>query len=535
MTTHFKSWSVRLPAVIAVLAALALPVPAPAATPPDTLVIAKNIDDIISLDPAEVYEYSGGELVNNIYDRLFTYEPGDFTKLVGDVVESWTIADDGRAFIFRIRPGLTFHSGRPVTAGDAAFSLQRVVQLGKTPAFILTQFGWTKDNVAERVTAKDPQTLSIAIDKSYAPSFVLTALSAAVASVVDREEVLAHQADGDLGSAWLKNHSAGSGAYRLVNWKPNESVTLEANPQFHHGAPPLKRVVLRHVPEAASQLLLLQKGDTDIARDLTPDQVKTAGADAALALASSPKTNIQYLGLNQSVAALAIPKVRQAIRWAIDYQGIAAHLLKGQFIVHQAFWGRGSGGSLDDTPFHLDIAKAKALLAEAGYPNGFALSLDTASSSPDTEIAQSLQSTFAQAGITLTLIPSEKKQLFTKYRARQHAAVLVPWSPDYLDIHSTADFFTRNADDSDTAAAKNAAWRNHWLIPELTQETDAALLESDPAKRAARYLELQRKVQADSPYVVLFQQIEQIALRRDVKSFVLGPSWDTPVYWQASK
>ncbi|AGS25353.1 ABC transporter substrate-binding protein (plasmid) [Rhizobium etli bv. mimosae str. Mim1] len=174
---------------------------------------------------------------------------------------------------------MTFPSGRALTATDAAFSLQRAILLDKTPAFILGQFGWTKDNVKDLVTAPDPETLKLQIPIERAPSLVLNALTSTVASVVDKEEAEAHAVDGDLGSAWLKTHTAGTGAYRLIDWKPKQAIALEANPGYYRGVPSLKRIVLRHVPEAASQRLLLQKGDVDVARDLTPDQIEALQSD----------------------------------------------------------------------------------------------------------------------------------------------------------------------------------------------------------------------------------------------------------------
>ena len=248
--------------------------------PADTLVIAKQIDDLISMDPAEAYELSGIEILANTYDRIMRFEPTDITKLVGGVAESVTVSDDGKTFTFKIRPGQKFASGNPVTATDAAFSLQRVIKLEKTPVFLISQLGWTKDNVDKLVTAPDESTLQVTITEDFAPSLVYALLSSIVGSVVDMKVAMEHQADGDFGYAWLKTNSAGSGAYTIKSWKPNEAVVLEANPNYRGGAAKLKRVVIRHVPEAAAQRLALEKGDVDIARNLTPDQVAGLAGNA---------------------------------------------------------------------------------------------------------------------------------------------------------------------------------------------------------------------------------------------------------------
>ena len=154
-----------------------------AATPPDTLVMAWHIDDIISLDPAEVFEFSSAEIMGNTYERLVTYDPKDVSKLTGEIAESWKVSEDGRTFTFKIREGKKFASGNPLTAEDAVFSLQRAVILDKSPAFILGQFGLTKDNVKDKIKQTGPMEFTMELDKAYAPSFVLYCLTSTVSSV----------------------------------------------------------------------------------------------------------------------------------------------------------------------------------------------------------------------------------------------------------------------------------------------------------------------------------------------------------------
>src|SRR3546814_2240895 len=126
---------------------LATAAPAAAATPADTLVVAKNIDDIVSLDPAQAFEFSGGEVLNNVYENLVQYEAEDTTRLAGGIAESWTVSEDGRRFVFELRDGLTFQSGNPVRPDDVVFSLARVITLNKAPACILATLGWTPEKI----------------------------------------------------------------------------------------------------------------------------------------------------------------------------------------------------------------------------------------------------------------------------------------------------------------------------------------------------------------------------------------------------
>lgn len=502
---------------------------ADAATPKDAVVFAKQIDDIVSLDPGECYELSGVEICSNIYDRLLRYEAEDLNKLVGGVAESWTVSPDGKTFTFKIRPNLKFQSGAPVTAEDAEFSLQRVVLMDKTAAFLLTQFGWSKANVKDLVQGSG-DTLTLKITEDFAPSLVLNLMTSIVASVVEKKAALANEKGGDLGNGWLKTQSASSGAYRLVSWKANESVTLEAYPGFRLGGPPLKRVIIRHVPEPASQRLLLEKADIDIARDLTPDQIKPLAGNPNIKVESFKAANTFYMGLNTGYEPLGNVKVRQAMKMLVDYEGMVKSFLAGRFVVQQSFLPVGFFGAIPYAPFKLDVASAKALLAEAGYKDGFAVKMAAPNSSPWTEISQSVQQTMGRAGIKVSIEPMELKAVIGQYRARAHQIAMLSWGPDYFDPHTNADTFVHNADNSDAPKSKPIAWRNKWFIPELTKEMLAAAKELDTAKRAQQYEAMQKKVTDEGPYIFMFQNNSQVARRDAVTGFNPGITEDLNFY-----
>jgi peptide/nickel transport system substrate-binding protein len=525
--TMFKAFK----CAVAAVAIAALTPAVQAATPADTLVIAKQIDDLISLDPAEAYELSGIEVLANSYDRIMRFEPTDVNALVPGVAESVEVGDDGRTFTFKIRAGQTFASGNAVTANDAAWSLQRVILLEKTPVFLLSQLGWTKDNVKDMVTAPDDSTLVVKIGVDFAPSLVYALLGSVVGSVVDSKVAMEHETAGDMGNAWLKTNSAGSGAYVIKSWTPNDSVVLEANPNYRGGAAALKRVVIRHIPEASAQRLALEKGDVDIANNLTPDQIAAVAGNADITVTTIPQALLYYIGFNVKVKELSDPKVRQALRYLIDYDGMANSFLKGAAQVHQSFWAEGFWASYNENPYTFDPAKAKALLTEAGYPDGFTLDLDAPNFAPFVNMAQSVQSTFAQGGVTVNIVSSEMAPMLTKYRAREHQALMVYWGPDYMDPHTNADGFVTNIDNTDAATGgKPLAWRNSWQDGELVKATAAAAQEADEAKREAAYIQLQKDVLDRGAYAIMFQSISQRADRSNVKGYVQGSSADVTYY-----
>jgi len=508
-----------------------------AKTPDNMLVIANRIDDINTLDPAQSFEFAGSDLIRNVYGKLVNFDPADLSKgYQPDLAESWTVSEDGKTITFKMRPGIKFHSGNPVMAKDAVFSLQRAVKLNKTPAFILTQFGFTADNADKAIKLIDDMTFSITTDKKYATSFVLNCLTSTIGAIIDSETVLAHVKDGDFGNDWLKTHSAGSGAYILVNWKPNESYTLKSNPDFYLGAPKMTKVIVRHIAESATQRLLLEKGDIDLARNLNPQDITGIKGNSDLSVYNDLRGRIMYISMNQKDPNLAKPKVVEALKYLIDYKGMQDSFLKGQYTIHQSFLPKTYLGEIDDTPYKFDVAKGKALLKEAGLADGFELKIIVREAQERIEIAQSVQNTFSQAGINVSIEVGTGKQTLAKYRAREHQIYVGAWGPDYPDPNTNAGTFAYNPDNSDEAKATGIlAWRNSWFIPEMSKATLAAVQEGDRAKRAAMYQAIQRDHQQRAPFAIMFQKIEQTGQRSNVKGLNTGGAITAVSYWPITK
>ncbi len=216
----------------------------------------------------------------------------------------------------------------------------------------------------------------------------------------------------------------------------------KANPNYRGGAAKLKRVVIRHMPEASAQRLAARKGrrrhrrQPDAGPDHRPrrqqgrqDHRRPAGP----ALLHRPQPEDQGTArTRRSARRCATSSTTTA--WRIRSSRAPTQ-------VHQSFWATGFWASYDENPYKLDVAKAKELLKEAGYPDGFSLDLDAPNFAPFTNMAQSVQSTFAQGGVKVNIVSAETKPMLTKYRARQHQVLMVYWGPDYMDPHTNADGF----------------------------------------------------------------------------------------------
>ncbi len=498
------------------------------------LVIVQALDDLVSLDPAEGFELSSVQTFTNVYQRLVQPDPDHPAVLQPGLASHWQADPGGRSLTFELAAGACFASGNPLRPEDVIFSLSRAVKLNRAPVFILNELGWNAGNVDRALTKVDAQHVRLTWDAPVGPALALNILTAPVASIIDAREVLEHAAGDDVGNAWLRSHSAGSGPFKIRRYIAHEALVLDANPTAPGGAPRLQTIVIRNVADAATRRLLVAVGDADIARDLGPDQIAALGGDSQVETLVFPSAMIDYLMFNTANtdnAALRNPALWEAARWLVDYDGIAKQLLRGEYLVHQAFLAAGFPGGLLTTPYHFDVTKARSILAAAGIQPGLHITLDVINQPPYGDIAQSLQASFAQAGIQLDIVPELAGELYSKIRARSEQAVWVYWVPDYFDANSTASAFALNREDG----AKTLAWRAGWRIPALSAATAAAATETDPAARIEDYLAIQREVQEKSPFVIAFQARNEVVVRRSVHGYREGLDADMVYYDRISK
>jgi peptide/nickel transport system substrate-binding protein len=504
-----------------------------AQTPRNTLVIAAQIDDLVALDPHHSFEVTGSDLLKNVYDQLFAIDETKATaELLPSIAQSFTVSPDGKTFTFAIRQNVKFHSGNPLTAADVAFSIRRPLIINRTPAFMYRSVGLTRDNIEQSVRQTGDFEVQVTFDKAYAPSLIQNLFTANIGSVLDMK-LVEQNAGNDHGNTWLNRNSAASGAYRLVRYQPNESYTLERNDNWWRGRANMQRVIVRHVPEAATQRLMLERGDVDVARNLTPTEISGLRGRAGISIAEFPRGTIQYFSANMGDPTLSKPKVIEALKHLIDYDAIATHLLSGQVFPHQSFIPRAILGAVDSRPWRFDPERAKALLAEAGHADGIRLTMDTANTFPSLDVAQALQASFARGGVALEVLPATGAQVLAKYRARNHQLFIGIWGLGYPDPHYNADSFSHNPPGRENPG--KLTWRNNWNIPELSGRTEAAMQERDANARAAQYRQIQEEFVGTSPFAVFAQQQIQVGVRSNVTGYLASSPGLSAIYWRASK
>jgi peptide/nickel transport system substrate-binding protein len=233
---------------------------------------------------------------------------------------------------------------------------------------------------------------------------------------------------------------------------------------------------------------------------------------------------LAYVGMNTSVKPLDDPRVREALRYAIDYDGIVNDLLSGNATVVQSIIPVSFLGANPDTPFQKDVDKAKALLADAGLADGFSIELLIApvpmpggTMAPD--LAAKLQADWAAIGVTVEVKQVAPVEMLGAYRDQKHQMVLIYWGPEFPDPDANVPHFT----DFDL---QTLAWRAGWKDSISVKAREAAML-TDPIQRAAAYREITDYVMHNGPYIILYQGSERFAMRSNVEGFVWNPlGWE---------
>ncbi len=486
----------------------------------DTLVIARNIDDYVTNDVHRTYEYTSQILDHVAYDTLVTVEAPDFTKILPNLATKWEVSKDGLTYTFTLRSGAKFTSGNPVTAQDVRFSLRRLKNLKDNPAFFM-------DPVKD-VEAVNANTVKITLSGQDA-SF-LAALAAVPCGIADSKVLIAKGAtdaedakDKDKATEYLNNVSEGSGPYKLVSFTKNVEAVLERNPGYWGTKPYFARVIIKHVPNGTTQQEMVERGDADVAHDFDTDIVAKVTQGPKIKVVEGLSMNQVYMALTNSAEMskeLSDKRVRQAISYAVDYDGIIKGLVRNSGERPPAMLPIGVLGVDRAMARKRDLAKAKQLLAEAGYPKGFEVKM-TYWTAPllgvaSEPLAAKLQADLAQVGIKVTLDAKERSVAISEYRAGKIQLMLASWSPDYLDAHPFADAFYGAG-----PIPKRVKYKNP-VVDDLISSADR---EQDPKKRDALYKQLTKVVMDDAPEIMLIQPKAYAGINPAIEGYEIHPIW----------
>jgi len=526
MKLHF-----RRHAWLAALLLTLLVLNAQAKTPPDQLVIGMNMNNLLTLDPAAM---TGNEVVGivvNLYDGLVELDPGTPTQVVPALAERWEINAQGNLLTFHLRDGVRFHSGNLLTADDVVWSLRRVLKLNMAQASVWKSYGFSRDNAEQRIRAPDSRTVEIALPKPNDPKLVLYSLAAlGSGSVLDRQTVLAHEQNGDWGNHWLTTNEAGSGPFKLDVWQAKDVMRMSRAVGYWRGDSRMSRVIFRHLQESQTLRLMIAKGDLDIASNMSVPDIQALRTDPDIRVAAVTRGTLYYVAMDMKQTYFANPKVREAVRYLIDYAGINQAIMPGYGVLHQRPIQSGMSATLPDPGYRLDIARGKRLLAEAGYPEGFDTTLRVLADPPFINIAIAVQSTLMQGGIRAKIITGTGNQIYGAMRERKFD-LLVGRGGSGVEPHphSSLRALVYNPDNRDEARLTNfQGWRTGFYDKTLNDLIDRALVERDPLEQQRLYAEVQNRYEALYPAIIpLSQMVDSVVVRNNVRNYVPHPSATT--------
>ena len=403
------------------------------ATDSTTLVIGKA-GDPDNLDPAVTVTNQSWTATYPAYERLvkFKVENGKgSTEVEGGIAKSWEPSADGKEWTFKLGDGHTFASGDAVDAKAVKFSFDRLFKINKGPNESFSQ--------VDSVEVVDPMTVRFHLKEPFAP--FLATLASDGGSIVD-PKVMEHDMNGDMGQAWLSDHSMGSGAYQIESWEKGQQIVMTPNPHWTQNKPYFTKVVIKIVKEASARRLQLEKGDLDIAEELPVDQIKAMQGKEGVSIVDEPSFYVTYLYLNNTKKPLDQEKVRQAISYAVDYKGIIKGIMLDQAVQMRGPIPLGMWGHDDKLmQYSYDPAKAKALLKEAGVSD-VKLSYLYAKTDPTWEpIGLVLQQELAAVGIKLELQKLAYPTMREHLNTGDFDIAVGNWTPDYADPSMFMNFW----------------------------------------------------------------------------------------------
>jgi len=480
-----------------------------AATPAGSLVVGKSSDPQ-NLDPAFTMDNNDWTVSYPSYQRLIRYkvEKGKgSTNVEGDLAASWKASKDSLSWEFKLRSGQKFDDGAPVDAAAVQFTFERLMRIKQGPSEPFPE--------DLKVTAVDPMTVRFTMAK-VCPYF-LYALANDGGSIINPAVMKMAQGNDDA-KGYLASHTAGSGAFKLTSWQKGQSLVLDRNPYFGGKKPALDRLVVKIVGEASSRRLQLESGDLDVVETLPVDQMAEVGKKPDLMVAENPSLLVTYLYLNNKKPPLNNPEVRQAISWAVDYNGIIKSIMKGQAkqmrgAIPDGMWG------FDPSvlQYSTDLAKAKALL-QKNHISNLTLSFLYSNRDPNWEpIALSTQAQLAQVGINVKLESMANATMRERISKADYDISIGNWSPDFADPFQFTNLWF---DTQNHGLAGNRSFYANAEVDRLVREAASI---SDQAQRTRLYQQAQKIVVNDAAYVFLFQRNSQVAMRKAVTGLVFNP------------
>lgn len=482
----------------------------------DTLIYGRG-GDSTSLDPITTTEGEAFKVTENIYESLLTYGDKD-TTVQPALAEKWEASDDGLTYTFYLRKGVKFHDGTDFNAEAVIVNFERWMNGDAEKFPYYTMFGGFKSeegHVIKEITAKDDHTVVFTLKRPQAPFLKNIAMSPfGISSPAAIEKY------GDD----LRSNPVGTGPFKFVEWKANDRIVLEKYDGYWlKDYPKLKQVIFKTIPENSARLNALQTGEIDLMDGLNPSDLDKVKSDSKLQLFERPSMNVGYVGLTVTRKPLDNKLVRQALNHAVDKKAII-----------DSFYGgfaepaknpmppslEGYDDSTEEYPY--DVEKAKALLKEAGFPDGFEMELWAMPVArpymPEgMKVAEVLQASFEKIGVKAKIVTYDWATYLDKASKGEADSFLLGWTGDNGD----PDNFIYTLLDKDSIGGNNYTYFANEELHKILIEAQTV---TDQAKRNELYKQAQAIVHDEAPWIPLVHSTPMMAGTADIANFIPHPT-----------
>jgi peptide/nickel transport system substrate-binding protein len=494
--------------------------PAKTAEAPTKIVIADALQPS-SLDIATEYEAAAMAVNRVVYERLVRYK-GDTTEIEPELATSWAQSADGKEWTFQLRKDVKFQDGTPFNAAAVKSSYERVLKINQGPAWMFAKI--------DKIEATDDYTVKFTLKEPFS-SFLAVMANIWGTGIVSPKVIQDNEKDGDLAKDYMQNHMVGTGPYKFVEWVHGDHITLERNTDYWGGwadtsttGKPIDRVTIKFITEPATQRLQLEKGDLDVAMNISVDDLDAVSKEAGMVLVEKPSLMGTYIRFNTTKAPLDNPKVREAIRLALDYDGVIKQVMRGHAIQMQGPASIGLPGHNDSLPtFKQDLDKARELLKESGVTTPLTLEYVYETGQEDRRmVGELLQANLAQLDITLEIktLPWETiwARVSNEDKSQTPDLTANGWWPDYAAVENFLYPMYHSSQ-----WPPNAMNIGFYKNEEVDALLDKALASTDETTRNEAYQKAQELIVNDAPDMDLYQKSMTVMMRDWVKGFVYNP------------
>lgn len=473
-----------------------------------TLIDSRDTYDPRSLDPALSTDVPTGRAVGYVFDGLVRFTPD--AQVVPGLARSWDISTDGMTYTFHLRTGVKFHDGRTFSARNVIYSFQRVLD-PKTkggrgwplyPIDGAKAYADGKGRSIVGLTARDDSTIVIRLSEPFAIFPKLLAMP--VAAIVP-----------DSVPSNFGERPIGTGPWKFVEWNHDDYLKFAANPDYFDGPPKADSLMARIVPEPSTAVAEFESGNVDVLYVPEGETRNWEQTDEKKAmLESAPALRVFYIAINTTRGPLADARVRHALNYATDAKGILEGIVSGRGnlaagVIPPAL----PGGDSTRKGYTRDVAKAKQLLAAAGYANGIDVELWSSQTPPFPRIAQTVQANLLEAGVRVKLVQRDASSMREAARAGQTDMALKDWFADYPDAEN---FLYPLLHSANKGVGGNVSFYSN---PQYDKLVSDARREQDEAKRTAMYKQADELEYMDAPMIYLFFYKELYAVQPWIKNF----------------